>query len=100
MIWNVRGLGGSKTQQQVWYLRNLLKMNVFALLEPMVELDEFKYCTKFNMEKVVANCNNKIWIFSDASSDVEILENKEQYLHCKISSSQLPASILFNVVYA
>lgn len=36
------------------------KLDVFALLEPLVPLDEFVYTRKFRMDKVVANRNNKI----------------------------------------
>ena len=100
LIWNVRGIGGIDTQKQVWYYRNSLKLNVLAILEPMVPLDEFKFCTKFKMEKVVANCANKIWLFSDSNYDIEVLEDNEQFLHCRITSSQLPGPILWTIIYA
>ena len=101
LIWNVRGIGGNDTQKQVWYYRNSLRLNIFAILEPMIPLDEFRFCTKFKMEKVVANCANKIWLFSDSNYNLEVLEDKEQYLHCRVTSTQLPAGpILWTVIYA
>lgn len=100
VTWNVRGVGNTNTQQQIWYLRNLLKLNIMAIIEPKVELNQFYYCTKFKMKKVMANCNNKIWVFHDGSYEIEVLEDKEQYLHCQITSLQLKTPILWTVVYA
>lgn len=100
MIWNVRGAGSLSTQQQIWYLRNHLKLNLLAIVEPMVQLNEFLFCNKFRMSKVVSNCVNKIWIFTDDSYELEVLEDKEQYLHCKVSSLQLSCPILVTIVYA
>lgn len=100
MIWNVRGIGGLDSQKQIWYLRNHLRLNIFAILEPMVQLDEVYFCNKFRMDKVVSNRVNKIWLFSDSSFEVEVLEDKVQYLHCKITSLQLPSPILITIVYA
>lgn len=63
VIWNIRGVGGTSSQQQLWYLRNKHQLNIMVILEPMVQLDSFLYCTRFRMNKVVANKSNKIWVF-------------------------------------
>lgn len=86
-VWNVRGGGGRKsTQQQLWYLRNKLKLNILVILEPMVKLERFYFCAKFKMDKVVANSSNKIWVFSDENYVIEVLEDHVQFLHCKVMS--------------
>lgn len=100
LIWNIRGLGGNSSQQQLWYLINSLKLNVFAIMEPLVNLDVFYFCNKFRMDKVVSNRTNKIWVFSDIDYDVEVVEDYAQYLHCKISSAKLPCHIFMTYVYA
>ena len=100
LVWNIRGIGGKKSQQQMWYMCRNLKLNLFVILEPMVQLDVFKYSRMFGMEKVIANCSNKIWIFSDANYEVEVLEDQLQLLHCRISSSQLSCPLLMTFVYA
>lgn len=43
MIWNVRWISNKTTQQQVNYLRMVDGLECFAILEPMVALDEVKY---------------------------------------------------------
>lgn len=100
MSWNIRGVGNKSSQNQLWYVKNLEKLDVFALLEPLVPLDEFVFLNKFKMDSVIANLNNKIWLFSSASFSVEVLVDNEQFLHCLVSSSQLPSDILLTVVYA
>lgn len=52
------------------------------------------------MEKVKANCSNKIWLFSSISYEVEVLVDHPQFLHSKISSDQLLGPLLFTSVYA
>ena len=73
---------------------------VFALLEPLVPLDEFKFLNKFKMDSVVSNCDNKIWLFSSSSYSVNVLVDHEQFIHCDVSSPLLPSDILVTVVYA
>lgn len=84
----------------MWYLINQYKLNIVAILEPLVPMDMFKYCSKFRMDKVVSNCSNKIWVFSDPDFDLEVLEDHVQFLHCKISSTKLPCTVLMTFVYA
>lgn len=48
----------------------------------------------------MSNCNNKIWVFSDANYDVEVIYDTDQVLHCKISSSQLQGHCVMSFVYA
>lgn len=52
------------------------------------------------MDKVVANCNKKIWVLSDVNYQVEVLMDTEQLLHCKVSSPLLPYPILMTGIYA
>lgn len=99
-IWNVRGVENKSTQQHIWYLKNMLKANVFVIIEPKIHLDPSLMCIKFRMEKVVCNISNKIWIFNDESYAVDILEDKEQHLHCRISSQQLLEPLYWTLVYA
>lgn len=52
------------------------------------------------MEKVIANCNNKIWVFLDANYDVVVIKDTDQVIHCKVTSPQLQNHILMSFVYA
>lgn len=100
IIWNIRGLGNKTSQQQLWYMVNNQHWNIVVLLELLVKLESFYFCKKLKMDKVVSICNNKIWVFSDVNHEVEVLEDREQYLHCKVSSSQFSGPILMTYVYA
>lgn len=92
LCWNIR-VGNKSSCQQLWYLLNLFKVDVFSIIEPLIPLDSFVFCKKFKMEKVISNCSNKIWLF-------EILIDHEQFLHCKIVSELLPSPVLMTIVYA
>lgn len=87
MFWNIRGIGGVSSQNHLWYLKSLEHLDLFALLEPLVPLDEFKFLNKFKMDSVFSNYNNKIWLFSSSSYNVSVLVDNEQFLHCSVSSS-------------
>lgn len=100
LIWNIRGSGSKSSQQQVWYMCNKYKLNVLVLSEPLVQLDSFLYCNKFQMDKVVANRSNKIWVFSDVNYEVEVIKDEVQFLYCKITSNLLPTPVLMTYVYA
>lgn len=100
LICNIIGIGNKASQQQLWYFNNVVKLDVFVVLEPMVSLDEYVFKKKFKMDQVVANVSNKIWLFSSASYHVEILLDHEQLLHCKVTSTLLPKPVLLTIVYA
>lgn len=52
------------------------------------------------MYKVVQHCTNKIWVFHNASMDMEILEDEAQFLHCKFTSPSSSEPFLFTFIYA
>lgn len=100
IVWNVRGVGNQSTLEQLWCMRNKLKLNVLVILEPMVKLDSYSYRSKFRMEKVISNVSNKIWIFSDENYDVEVIQDGIQYLYIKVTSNQHSTPLMVIVVYA
>lgn len=77
IIWNIRGVENKGSQQQLWYYINQQKLNIVLLLEQMVKLDHFCYCSNLKMEKAYANCTNKILVLTDANYELEVLADKE-----------------------
>lgn len=84
----------------MWYLKQKLKLNLLVLLEPLIQLDQFFMCTKYKVQKVIANCSNKIWVMFDEDYQVEVLVDHVQVLHCRVSSTLLPEPIYMSFVYA
>lgn len=99
-IWNVRGIWNSVTQQMIWFYNNTIKMDILAILEPMVPLNEVFYCKKLGFDKVVSNVNNKIWIFSRNGFDVTLLQDEDQLLHYNVSSLNIHIPCLISIIYA
>ena len=93
VVYNIRGIGNTKAQNQAMYLVISRKLNFLVILEPFVALDSYKYCKLLGMDKVVSNCNNKIWVFTDRNFVCEVIGNEEQVLNCKFSSILLPRHV-------
>lgn len=97
MIWNVRGIGNKATQQQVNFLKNIETLDMLAIIEPMITLDEIGMQRIFKMDKVVANCSNKIWLLSNSSFEVEVLLDHIQCLDCRVTSGLPPQAYSYYV---
>ena len=99
LVWNARGVGNSKTQQQIWFTKNKEKVNFLAILKPMVDVNSFLYCSKFQFDACISNVN-KIWLFHNLDWDVEVVLNHEQVLHCKVKTPECLNTFLISIVYA
>ena len=66
----------------------------------MVSLNPFVYTKLFGMNQVLGNISNKIWVFTNASIDLEVLEDHDQFLHCKLTSPVYPTPLCCTFVYA
>lgn len=84
----------------LWYYKNVERIDILVILEPMVNLDELFYCNKLGYDKVVSNVSNKIWCFCSSSFDMEVFVDTEQLLHCFFSSASLSTPCLLSMVYA
>lgn len=100
LCWNIRGIGNKLSQQQLAYLKNVEKLDILAVLEPLVSLDSYFYLNRFKMDVVFANCSNKIWLFSSSSFSITVLVDNVHFLHCLVKSDQLPTDVLLTFVYA
>lgn len=69
-------------------------------MEPLVELNEPKFSRILGFEKICKNISNKIWISSSVNIKEEVLENEDQFLHCKIFEISSGHSFLATFVYA
>lgn len=90
LFWNIRGVGNTSSCQQLWYLVNSFKLDILAIMEPKVPLDTFVYCRKFKMEKIVANCSNKIWVLTSTNYDLEILKDMSSSYIAKFLPTSFP----------
>lgn len=75
LCWNIRGIANKLSQQQLAYLKSVNNLEILAILEPLGSLDSYLFLNKFRMDAVVANCNNKIWLFSSSFSITILVDN-------------------------
>ncbi|XP_075521602.1 uncharacterized protein LOC142554810 [Primulina tabacum] len=86
LIWNVRGLRSSESQQRLHAYVKAHQIKILATLEPMII--------------VISNLSGNIWVFSSADVQTECVFDHAQFLHIKVSASYLPTEVFCSFVYA
>lgn len=97
--WNIRGIGHPS---KVRFLKNYCHIHnpdIYAILEPWIQLDKNKMGKMTTYGKFISNINNKIWIMYKEEVDLEVLEDLPQMITCKISHINLKDPILISFVY-
>lgn len=62
------------------------------------KIERFRF--RLGMHHCFYNCNNKIWLFWTSDIQLDILEEAEQYVTCKVTVPLNPAPIHITIVYA
>ncbi|XP_073031339.1 uncharacterized protein [Primulina eburnea] len=100
LLWNIRGLGNTKSLQRLHTLVDRHRVNILAIFEPMTVLDHRFMTSQLGFHQVISNSNNKIWVFSSEDVKVERLLDHDQFLHLRVSAAFLPADVFYSFVYA
>lgn len=83
------------------FMKQQYNLPMIILQEPMVgpeKIDVFR--RKLGYNYCFKNINNKIWIFWSDQVNVNLVQNKEQQVLCKISSQNSLTDFYLTIVYA
>ncbi|XP_073037089.1 uncharacterized protein [Primulina eburnea] len=100
LIWNIRGLRGSESQQRLHAFVKEKQIKVLAVLEPMIDLDPRFMTRRLGFSGVISNLSGHIWVFFAADVRAECVFDHAQFLHIRVSASFLPTEIFCSFVYA
>ncbi|XP_073062068.1 uncharacterized protein [Primulina eburnea] len=100
LIWNIRGLRGSESQQRLHSFVKEKQIKVLAVLEPMIDLDPRFMTRRLGFSGVISNLSGHIWVFFTADVRAECVFDHAQFLHIRVSASFLPTEIFCSFVYA
>ncbi|PIN03660.1 hypothetical protein CDL12_23811 [Handroanthus impetiginosus] len=62
-IWNVKGIGNKESQKMVHQVIKEYNVKLIAIIEPKINFDARFMTRILGYSHVVANTNNKIWLF-------------------------------------
>ncbi|XP_073022635.1 uncharacterized protein [Primulina eburnea] len=100
LIWNIRGLRGSESQQRLHAFVKEKQIKVLAVLEPLIDLDPRFMTRRLGFSGVISNLSGHIWVFFAADVRAECVFDHAQFLHIRVSASFLPTEIFCSFVYA
>ncbi|XP_075497853.1 uncharacterized protein LOC142535306 [Primulina tabacum] len=100
LIWNVRGLRSSESQQRLHAHVKDKRVKILAILEPMIDLDVRFMTRRFGFSRVISNSSGHIWVFFAEDVMVECLFDHTQFLHFRVSATFLPTTVFCSFVYA
>ncbi|XP_075497854.1 uncharacterized protein LOC142535307 [Primulina tabacum] len=100
LIWNVRGLRSSESQQRLHAHVKDKRVKILAILEPMIDLDVRFMTRRFGFSRVISNSSGHIWVFFAEDVMVECLFYHTQFLHFRVSATFLPTTVFCSFVYA
>ncbi|XP_075499823.1 uncharacterized protein LOC142538376 [Primulina tabacum] len=100
LIWNVRGLRSSESQQRLHAHVKDKRVKILAILEPMIDLDVRFMTRRFGFSRVISNSSGHIWVFFAEDVMVECFFYHTQFLHFRVSATFLPTTVFCSFVYA
>ncbi|XP_073037090.1 uncharacterized protein [Primulina eburnea] len=100
LIWNIRRLRGSESQQRLHAHVKEKQIKVLAVLEPLIDLDPRFMTRRLGFSGVISNLSGHIWVFFAADVRAECVFDHAQFLHIRVSASFLPTEIFCSFVYA
>ncbi|XP_073283696.1 uncharacterized protein, partial [Primulina huaijiensis] len=100
LIWNIRGLRSSESQQRLHAFVKEKQIKVLTVLEPMIDLDQRFMTRRLGFSRVISNLSGHIWVFFAADVQAECVLDHAQFLHIKVSAPFLPTSVFCSFVYA
>ncbi|PKU61074.1 hypothetical protein MA16_Dca020447 [Dendrobium catenatum] len=99
LIWNIRGVGASPSQDRVKNLCRINDIQLLVLLEPFVSVTKLDSVRRIlGFDHAFANCSNKIWIFWKQFITFDILIDLPQVIHANVTINHISSFVSF--VYA
>ncbi|XP_073037131.1 uncharacterized protein [Primulina eburnea] len=88
LIWNIRGLRGSESQQRLHAFVKEKQIKVLTVLELMIDLDQRFMTRRLGFSRVISNLSGHIWVFfaADVQAECDYIERRDLWsslLHVK-----------------
>ncbi|XP_073154233.1 uncharacterized protein [Henckelia pumila] len=100
LIWNIRGLRSSESQERLHAFVKEKSVKILAVLEPMIALDQRFMVRRLGFQRVFSNLSGHIWVFFAEDVMAECVFDHAQFLHFKVSAPFLPVAVFCSFVYA
>ncbi|XP_073149021.1 uncharacterized protein [Henckelia pumila] len=100
LIWNIRGLRSSESQERLHALVKEKRVKILAILEPMIALDQRFMTRRLGFQRVLSNVSGHIWVFFADDVKAECVLDHAQFLHLRVSAPFLPTPVFCSFVYA
>ncbi|XP_073133406.1 uncharacterized protein [Henckelia pumila] len=100
LIWNIRGLRISESQERLHALVKEKRVKILAILEPMIALDQRFMTHRLGFQRVLSNVSGHIWVFLADDVKAECVLDHAQFLHLRVSAPFLPTHVFCSFVYA
>ena len=101
MIWNARGIKNSDTRSRVKALIKLHRLNLCAILEPLIPVsDLLSTRLKLMFASSLSNNRSTIWLFWDDSLDCSLIHDGGQSLTVLCHHKTTNVDFLLTIVYA
>lgn len=100
-IWNIRSVKSQQAFHRVQMLHNFHKFSFIGLMEPFQQARHInKYKRRLKMDYAKANCNGKIWLFTNHNITANVLYDSAQQLTVQLEDSNLNFTFVITLVYA
>ncbi|XP_073133944.1 uncharacterized protein [Henckelia pumila] len=93
LIWNIRGLRSSESQERLHALVKEKRVKILAILEPMIALDQRFMTHRLGFQRVLSNVSGHIWVFLADDVKAECVLDHAQFLHLRVSAPFLPTHV-------
>ncbi|XP_073151787.1 uncharacterized protein [Henckelia pumila] len=100
LIWNIRGLRSSESQERLHALVKEKRIKILAILEPMIALDQHYMTHRLGFQRVLSNLSGHIWVFMSEYVKAECVFYHTQFIHLRVSAPFLPVDVFCSFVYA
>ncbi|XP_073151780.1 uncharacterized protein [Henckelia pumila] len=86
LIWNIRGLRSSESQERLHALVKEKRIKILAILEPMIALDQRYMMRRLGFQRVLSNLSGHIWVFMSEDVKAECVFYHTQFIHLRVSA--------------
>lgn len=101
LSWNIRSKITQSAFERLKTLKHQYKISLICLQEPKVKVRKMShYMRNLNMQVCYSNVNNKIWMIQNVDFDVNIINDSDQLITCRMTHTVTNSNFHFSVVYA
>lgn len=101
LVWNVRGINTQGVMERIKSFKTIHHLSFVAILEPFSDSSKLQnFRIQLNMDFLVCNSNNNIWLLCIKEVDCRLIHNEEQHITCVLKHVMCPHSFMMTFVYS